>query len=148
MLSRVRKKRILKMMNPDLDEKTRLIQIALEARKNAYVPYSHYPVGAALLTESGKIFIGANIENAAFSVTICAERTAIFKAVSEGERDLQAIAVVTKNGGTPCGSCRQVMAEFNPNMKIYIADEHGKLIQETVLKEILPGYFGPESLVR
>jgi len=135
-------------MNPDLDEKTRLIQIALEARKNAYVPYSHYPVGAALLTESGKIFIGANIENAAFSVTICAERTAIFKAVSEGERDLQAIAVVTKNGGTPCGSCRQVMAEFNPNMKIYIADEHGKLIQETVLKEILPGYFGPESLVR
>jgi cytidine deaminase len=136
------------MMNPDLDEKTRLIQIALEARKNAYVPYSHYPVGAALLTESGKIFIGANIENAAFSVTICAERTAIFKAVSEGERDLQAIAVVTKNGGTPCGSCRQVMAEFNPNMKIYIADEHGKLIQETVLKEILPGYFGPESLVR
>jgi cytidine deaminase len=148
MLSRVRKKGILKMMNPDLDEKTRLIQIALEARKNAYVPYSHYPVGAALLTESGKIFIGANIENAAFSVTICAERTAIFKAVSEGERDLQAIAVVTKNGGTPCGSCRQVMAEFNPNMKIYIADEHGKLIQETVLKEILPGYFGPESLVR
>jgi cytidine deaminase len=148
MLSRVRKKRILKMMNPDLDEKTRLIQIALEARKNAYVPYSHYPVGAALLTESGKIFIGTNIENAAFSVTICAERTAIFKAVSEGERDLQAIAVVTKNGGTPCGSCRQVMAEFNPNMKIYIADEHGKLIQETVLKEILPGYFGPESLVR
>jgi cytidine deaminase len=136
------------MMNPDLDEKTRLIQIALEARKNAYVPYSHYPVGAALLTESGKIFIGTNIENAAFSVTICAERTAIFKAVSEGERDLQAIAVVTKNGGTPCGSCRQVMAEFNPNMKIYIADEHGKLIQETVLKEILPGYFGPESLVR
>ena len=135
-------------MNPDLDEKTRLIQIALEARKNAYVPYSHYPVGAALLTESGKIFIGTNIENAAFSVTICAERTAIFKAVSEGERDLQAIAVVTKNGGTPCGSCRQVMAEFNPNMKIYIADEHGKLIQETVLKEILPGYFGPESLVR
>ncbi|MGV8026303.1 MAG: cytidine deaminase [Anaerolineaceae bacterium] len=136
------------MMDPNLDEKTKLIQIAIEARKKAYVPYSHYPVGAALLTKSGKIYTGANIENAAFSVTICAERTAIFKAVSEGERDLQAIAVVTKNGGTPCGSCRQVMAEFNPNMKIYIANEKGELIQETTLKEILPGYFGPESLVQ
>lgn len=136
------------MMNPDWDEKTNLIQIALKARKKAYVPYSHYPVGAALLTKSGKVFTGANIENAAFSVTICAERTAIFKAVSEGERDLQAIAVVTKNGGTPCGSCRQVMAEFNPDMEIYIANENGELIQETKLKEILPGYFGPESLVR
>ncbi|MHB8806892.1 MAG: cytidine deaminase [Anaerolineaceae bacterium] len=136
------------MMDPNLDEKTKLIQIAIEARKKAYVPYSHYPVGAALLTKSGKIYTGANIENAAFSVTICAERTAIFKAVSEGERDLQAIAVVTKNGGTPCGSCRQVMAEFNPNMKIYIANEKGELVQETILKEILPGYFGPESLVQ
>jgi len=135
-------------MDPNLDEKTKLIQIAIEARKKAYVPYSHYPVGAALLTKSGKIYTGANIENAAFSVTICAERTAIFKAVSEGERDLQAIAVVTKNGGTPCGSCRQVMAEFNPNMKIYIANEKGELVQETILKEILPGYFGPESLVQ
>ncbi len=136
------------MMNPDWDEKTNLIQIALKARKKAYVPYSHYPVGAALLTKSGKVFTGTNIENAAFSVTICAERTAIFKAVSEGERDLQAIAVVTKNGGTPCGSCRQVMAEFNPDMEIYIANENGELIQETKLKEILPGYFGPENLVR
>lgn len=136
------------MMDPNLDEKTKLIQVAIEARKKAYVPYSHYPVGAALLTKSGKIYTGANIENAAFSVTICAERTAIFKAVSEGERDLQAIAVVTKNGGTPCGSCRQAMAEFNPNMKIYIANEKGELVQETTLKEILPGYFGPESLVQ
>ena len=136
------------MMDSNSDEKTKLIQIAIEARKKAYVPYSHYPVGAALLTKSGKIYTGANIENAAFSVTICAERTAIFKAVSEGERDLQAIAVVTKNGGTPCGSCRQVMAEFNPNMKIYIANEEGELVQETILKEMLPGYFGPESLVQ
>ncbi len=136
------------MMDPNIDEKTKLIHIALEARKKAYVPYSHYSVGAALLTKSGKIYTGANIENAAFSVTVCAERTAIFKAVSEGDKDLQAIAVVTKNGGTPCGSCRQVMAEFNPNMKIYIANEKGELMQETTLKEILPGYFGPESLVQ
>jgi cytidine deaminase len=136
-----------KMTNPEKDERSALIQIAIEARKKAYVPYSHYPVGAALLTKSGKIFTGANIENAAFPVTICAERTAIFKAVSEGELELEAIAVVTKNGGTPCGSCRQVMAEFNPKLKIYIANEKGELVQETQLKDILPGYFGPKSLV-
>lgn len=128
--------------------KERLIQGALEARKKAYVPYSNYPVGAALLTASGKTYRGANIENAAFPVTICAERVAIFKAVSEGDMDLQAIAVATKNGGTPCGSCRQVMAEFNPELILYIVDENGKITQETTLKEILPGYFGPGSLVR
>ncbi len=128
--------------------KKRLIQDALEARKKAYVPYSKYPVGAALLTGSGKTYSGANIENAAFPVTICAERVAIFKAVSEGDMDLQAIAVVTKNGGSPCGSCRQVMAEFNPDLIVYIADENGNITQETTLKEILPGYFGPGSLVR
>jgi len=128
--------------------KEQLIQDALEARKKAYVPYSKYPVGAALLTASGKTYSGANIENAAFPVTICAERVAIFKAVSEGDMDLQAIAVATKNGGTPCGSCRQVMAEFNPELILYIVDENGKITQETTLKEILPGYFGPDSLVR
>ena len=128
--------------------KERLIQEALEARKKAYVPYSNYPVGAALVTASGKTYGGANIENAAFPVTVCAERVAIFKAVSEGDMDLLAIAVATKNGGTPCGSCRQVMAEFNPELILYIVDENGKITQETTLKEILPGYFGPDSLVR
>lgn len=136
------------MIQSDIDQKTSLIEAALEARKKAYVPYSRYPVGAALLTKAGKIYTGANIENAAFPVTICAERTAIFKAVSEGERELQAIAVVTKNGGTPCGSCRQVMAEFNPDLIIYIANEKGEIVQETTLKDILPGYFGPKSLVK
>jgi len=130
------------------EQRDALIVKAIAARKQAYVPYSKYPVGAALLTGSGKIFLGANVENAAYPVTICAERVAIFKAVTEGEKDIQAIAVVTKNGGTPCGSCRQVMAEFNPKMKIYIADELGTIMQETTLKDILPGYFGPESLVR
>ncbi len=129
------------------DEKKKLVQLATEIRKNAYVPYSKYPVGAALLTKSGKIYTGVNIENAAFPVTICAERTAIFKAVSEGEKEFEALAVVTKNGGAPCGSCRQVMAEFNPELKIFIADEKGEIVQETSLKEILPGYFGPKSLV-
>ncbi|HOJ00465.1 MAG TPA: cytidine deaminase [Anaerolineaceae bacterium] len=136
------------MIQSDIDQKTNLIEAAVEARKKAYVPYSRYPVGAALLTKAGKIYTGANIENAAFPVTICAERTAIFKAVSEGERELQAIAVVTKNGGTPCGSCRQVMAEFNPDLIIYIANEKGEIVQETTLKDILPGYFGPKSLVK
>ena len=129
------------------NEKKKLIQLATEIRKNAYVPYSKYAVGAALLTKSGKIYTGVNIENAAFPVTICAERTAIFKAVSEGEKEFEALAVVTKNGGAPCGSCRQVMAEFSPDLKIFIADEKGKVVQETSLKEILPGYFGPKSLV-
>jgi len=136
------------MSDAEQDMKQQLIKQALEARKRAYVPYSQYPVGAALLTGSGKIYHGVNIENAAFPVTICAERVAIFKAVSDNDMDLRAIAVVTKNGGTPCGSCRQVMAEFNPDLKIYIADENGNITLETVLKDILPGYFGPDSLVR
>lgn len=131
----------------DENTKKRLIQKALEARRKAYVPYSKYPVGAALLCKSGKVYQGANIENAAFPVTVCAERVAIFKAVSEGDMDLDTIAVVTKNGGTPCGSCRQVMAEFNPELIVIIADEQGEIKQETTLKEILPGYFGPASLV-
>lgn len=128
--------------------KQQLVQSAMEARKRAYVPYSHYPVGAALLSKSGVIYQGANIENAAYPVTICAERVAIFKAISEGDMELEAIAVVTKNGGAPCGSCRQVMAEFNPELKIIVADETGKISLEKLLKEILPGYFGPGSLVR
>ena len=128
--------------------KQQLVQSAIEARKRAYVPYSHYPVGAALLSKSGVIYQGANIENAAYPVTICAERVAIFKAISEGDMELEAIAVVTKNGGAPCGSCRQVMAEFNPEMKIIVADETGEISLEKQLKEILPGYFGPDSLVR
>ncbi|NMC47559.1 MAG: cytidine deaminase [Chloroflexi bacterium] len=131
----------------DENTKKQLIQEALEARRKAYVPYSKYPVGAALLCKSGKVYQGANIENAAFPVTVCAERVAIFKAVSEGDMGLDTIAVVTKNGGTPCGSCRQVMAEFNPELIVIIADEQGEIKQETTLKEILPGYFGPASLV-
>src|SRR5690606_23634313 len=132
----------------DENTKKQLIQEAIEARRNAYVPYSTYPVGAALLCKSGKVYTGANIENAAFPVTVCAERVAIFKAVSEGNMDLDAIAVGTKNGGSPCGSCRQVMAEFNPELIVIIADEEGEVKQETTLKEILPGFFGPASLAK
>jgi cytidine deaminase len=123
-----------------------LIQTAIEARKWAYAPYSNYPVGAALLTASGHIYDGVNVENAAYPTTICAERVAVFKAVSEGERDFQAIAVVTENGGSPCGSCRQVLAEFGLEITVIIADTAGKLIDELTLADLLPQAFTPKDL--
>ena len=89
-----------------------LISQAAQAREHAYAPYSRYAVGAALLTRSGRVYTGCNVENASYSLTLCAERVALFKAVSEGEREFQAIAIVTSNGGSPCGACRQVLAEF------------------------------------
>jgi len=125
-----------------------LIEAAKEARKWAYAPYSQYPVGAALFTASGRIYEGVNVENAAFPMTICAERVAIFKAVSEGEREFRAIAVVTKNGGSPCGACRQVLAEFGLETVVIIADEEGRLVRETTVAVLLPGSFGPPDLDR
>jgi cytidine deaminase len=132
------------MLNDDV--RHALIQSALEARRWAYAPYSNYTVGAALLTASGCIYDGVNIENAAYPTTICAERVAVFKAVSEGERNFQAIAVVTKNGGSPCGSCRQVLAEFGLDTMVLIADEQGDLIQELTLADLLPQAFTPQQL--
>ncbi len=132
------------MITNELQKK--LIQVALEARKWAYAPYSKYPVGAALLTISGKIYEGVNIENAAYPTAICAERVAVFKAVSEGERRFEAIAVVTANGGSPCGSCRQVLAEFGLDTIVLLADENGNLIKENSLAELLPEAFGPGDL--
>jgi len=123
-----------------------LVQRAIEARKMAYAPYSNYMVGAALLTRSGKFFSGANVENAAYPMSLCAERVAIFKAVSEGEREFVAVAVVTANGGTPCGACRQVMAEFGLDILVLVADAGGRLVQEARLSELLPGAFGPRDL--
>lgn len=123
-----------------------LIQKAIEAYQKAYAPYSHYSVGAALLTESGEVVEGVNIENAVYPLTICAERVAIFKAVSEGHRSFKAIAVVTKNGGTPCGSCRQVMAEFGLDTVVYIADSKGKLYHTVTVDQLLPYSFGEADL--
>jgi len=122
-----------------------LIALALKARQKAYAPYSHYLVGAALLTASGKVFTGANVENASYGLAICAERTAAVKAVSEGERDFVAIAVATENGGSPCGACRQVLNEFGPDMRVLIADADGKY-QAMRLSELLPASFGPAQL--
>jgi len=126
--------------------KQTLIQRAMAAQHHAYVPYSHYAVGAALMTSSGKIYDGANIENAVYPLTLCGERVAIFKAISEGETGLDAIAVVTRNGGTPCGACRQVIREFGKNAIVLIANENGDLLKETTLEHLLPDSFGPEDL--
>ena len=129
------------------EERHFLIDLALEARRRAYAPYSHYPVGAALRTKSGKVFTGVNVENAAYPTGICAERAAVFTAVTAGEREFEVIAVVTANGGTPCGSCRQVLAEFGLDTVVLIADGEGELVQETTVGDLLPGAFAPGSLV-
>ncbi len=126
--------------------KARLIESAGQARRWAYAPYSKYAVGAALLSDSGKIYDGVNIESAAYPTSICAERVAYFKAVSEGERNFQAMAVVTENGGYPCGACRQVMAEFGLETVVMICNAEGELLEETSVGGLLPGAFTPDSL--
>ena len=128
------------------ETRDQLIRAALEVRKWAYVPYSHYPVGAALLSNSGRIYEGVNIENAAYPMTICAERVAVFKAVAEGEREFIAIAVATDNGGSPCGACRQVLAEFGLNTVVYIVDAEGCVVQEITVSALLTGAFLPSDL--
>ena len=129
------------------DEKRKeLIEVASQARQWAYAPYSHYAVGAAILTASDRIYDGVNVENAAYPNGICAERVAGFKAVSQGERKFTAVAVVTDNGGTPCGACRQVLSEFGLDTLILLADGQGKLLSETPLSDLLPGAFGPQDL--
>lgn len=123
-----------------------LIEKACQVRLKAYAPYSNYQVGAALLTSSGRIFTGVNVENAAYPDSMCAERSAIFTAVGAGERDFEAIAVATRNGGTPCGSCRQVLSEFGLDIEVYLVDESGILVQQNTVRELLPGAFLPKDL--
>lgn len=131
----------------DKKTKEKLVQAALEAQKQAYAPYSKFKVGAAVLAEDGIIYKGANIENAAYPSTICAERSAIVTAISAGNRKVNAIAVVTRNAGSPCGACRQVMREFGGvDLPILIANEAGEIVDETDLSVLLPRSFGPEDL--
>jgi cytidine deaminase len=132
------------MLNDELRQK--LVRTALAARRRAYAPYSNYMVGAALLTKSGRIFEGVNIENAVYPLSICAERTAVFKAVSEGELEFEALAVATKDGGPPCGSCRQVLSEFGLDTIVLIADQDGAIVEETTVGNLLPKAFGPANL--
>lgn len=125
-----------------------LIEQSKKAREKAYVPYSKFPVGAALLTEDGQVFHGCNIENAGYSMTNCAERTAIFKAVSEGHRKFVAIAVTADTEGpvSPCGACRQVLAEFcSKDMPVYLTNLKGD-VSETTVGELLPGSFSAEDM--
>ena len=126
-------------------EDRELVQLAQAARENAYAPYSHYDVGAALLTVSGQVFTGCNVENAVYPMTLCAERTAMVKAVSEGQREFVALAIATRNGGSPCGACRQVLREFAPHIRILLTDDAGNS-REFTLDHLLPESFGPESL--
>lgn len=123
-----------------------LIALARQARDMAYAPYSHFLVGAALLTRSGKVFTGANVENASYGLSVCAERVALFKAVSEGEREFEAIAVVTEGGCTPCGACRQVLSEFGLDMRVIVADLQGNWT-EWKLNELLPASFSSDDLI-
>ena len=131
-----------------LDEQTRekLVTLAQAARQQAYAPYSHYQVGAALLAEDGAIFTGCNVENTSYGATICAERTAVVKAISEGARRFTAIAIVTPNGVSPCGMCRQVLYEFGPEMTVLMADAEGRVRHEMSLSDLLPLGFWAEDL--
>jgi cytidine deaminase len=122
-----------------------LIAKAMEAREKAHAPYSHFAVGAALLARTGRIYTGCNVENASYGLSVCAERVAVFKAVSEGERDFEAIAVVTENGVTPCGACRQVLMEFGEDIQVIVADGAGGY-RVFGLQELLPEAFTPEHL--
>ena len=117
-----------------------LVDRAAAARENAYAPYSGYPVGAAVQTASGAVYTGCNVENASSGLTVCAERTAIQRAVSQGDREITALAVVTKDGAPPCGACRQVLQEFAKDAEVFLADANGA-IEETTLGELLPSPF-------
>jgi len=125
---------------------TQLIAQAITALQRAYAPYSGYPVGAAVLADDGRVYTGCNIENAVYPLTICAERVAITKAISEGAQRILAVAVATANGGTPCGACRQVMQEFGaPAMPVFIARTDGSYRQRT-LEALLPEGFSAADL--
>lgn len=128
------------------EQRQRLIEQAIAVRQRAYAPYSKYKVGAALLAASGKIYLGVNVENAAYPTGICAERAAVFTAVTEGEMKFTAIAVATENGGFPCGACRQVLAEFGLDTLVLIVTTAGQVVKESTVAGLLPGSFGPEDL--
>ena len=127
-----------------MDEKlqSELIEQAVRARKSAYAPYSKYQVGASLLTQSGKIYSGCNVENASYGLCLCAERTTIVKAVSEGETEFEAIVVAIDGEGTPCGACRQFMAEFCDNTTlVFVYDVGNEESTKYTLGELLPNAF-------
>lgn len=128
-------------------DESRLIAAAVEARGRAYAPYSGFPVGAALLSKGGRVFTGCNVENASYGLTVCAERVALFRAVSEGVREFQAIAIACGDAPcSPCGACRQVLYEFAPNLTVILADGKGRRWETVPLSALLPKSFGPADL--
>ena len=131
------------MSQPSKDE---LVQAALEVRSNAYAPYSKFLVGAALVTEYGTVFTGTNVENASYGLTICAERVAACTAAAAGHRKILAVAVATSGGASPCGACRQFLAEFNGSMDIYMVDaDRPQQVKEMSLADLLPEQFELED---
>ncbi len=128
---------------PDED----LVELAAQAMDEAYAPYSNFKVGAALVTDSSDIFTGANVENASYGLTICAERVAVFKAVSEGHKKITKIAIVSSSGEFtyPCGACRQVLNEFGDNTVVITANNSGEITRMTLI-DLLPHSFGGEAL--
>jgi cytidine deaminase len=129
------------MINPK-----ELARLASSARELAYAPYSKFKVGAAILTTDGKTYTGCNVENASYGISMCAERVALFNAVSDGQKSIHSIALSLSGSGSPCGACRQSLYEFNPSMMVYLADETASIHHETTLNMLLPHAFGPENL--
>jgi cytidine deaminase len=128
-----------------LEQRDELIRLACEVRERAYAPYSNYRVGAAILLADGRFYTGVNVENASYGLSNCAERTAVFKMVSEGRGEIIAVAVSTENAGSPCGACRQVLAEFAGDAPVWLVDGVGNG-RQTTLHTLLPDHFGPEHL--
>jgi len=119
-----------------------LIRQAIEIRQRAYAPYSKFLVGAAVRTTSGKTFLGCNVENASYGLAVCAERSAVFAAITAGEKQFECMAIATQGGAMPCGACRQVLSEFNPDLPIFIVDvDNPEKIVEGNLWDLLPGAF-------
>ncbi len=129
------------------EDRLNLEQAALAAREEAYAPYSHYRVGAAVRSASGAVFTGANVENASYGLTLCAERVAVAKAITAGERDLVAVAVATDGDppAAPCGMCRQTLVEFTPDLDVYLVGRGG-VRRDTTLAALLPLAFRPDDL--
>jgi cytidine deaminase len=122
-----------------------LLAAACAIRPQAYAPYSNYAVGAAILAGNSKTYTGVNVENASYGLANCAERTAIFKMVTDGCHEILAVAVCTENAGSPCGACRQVLVEFSADIPVYLLDTQGN-VRDTTLHTLLPDHFGPEHL--
>lgn len=127
------------------EQKEALLAAACEVRELAYAPYSNYKVGAAILTDDGRLFTGVNVENASYGLSVCAERTAVFRAVTAGASRIVAVAVCTENAVTPCGGCRQVLSEFAGDIPVLLSDTAGN-VRQTSLHTLLPECFGPGDL--